>query len=102
MYVSRDMFKFESCWKCEEPNKVRVLNIKLPIDICNRVCEYNKCDKCMKKMVEMADILMKTYTFKQAFSSLLQNELQLSFPCCHVQGGGLDMMGFLSSKNLST
>ncbi len=49
------MFKFESCWKCEEMNNVSVLNSKLPIDICNRVCEYDKCDKCRKKIIEMED-----------------------------------------------
>ena len=36
-------------------NKVRVLNSKLPIDICNRVCEYDKCDKCRKKILEVED-----------------------------------------------
>ena len=36
-------------------NKVRVLNSKLSIDICNRVCEYDKCDKCRKKILEVED-----------------------------------------------
>ena len=49
------MFKFESCWKCEELNKVRVLNKILPIDICNRVCEYDKCNKCRMKSLEIKD-----------------------------------------------
>ena len=49
------MFKFGTCWKCEEINKVRVLNSKLPIDICNRVCEYDKCDKCRNKIEDIED-----------------------------------------------
>ena len=49
------MFKFENCWKCEEMNKVKVLNSKLPIDICNRVCEYDKCDKCRNKIEDIED-----------------------------------------------
>ena len=49
------MFKIENCWKCEEMNKVGVLTSKLPIDICNRVCEYDKCDRCMKKIKAMED-----------------------------------------------
>ena len=49
------MLKFENCWKCEEMNKTRVLNNKLPIDICIRVCEYDKCDKCRKKILEIED-----------------------------------------------
>ena len=49
------MFKFENCWKCDEMNKVRVLNNKLPIDICNRVFEYDKCNKCRKKILEIED-----------------------------------------------
>ena len=49
------MFKFENCWKCEETNKARVLNSKWPIDICNRVCEYDKCDKCRNKIFEIED-----------------------------------------------
>ena len=57
------MFKFESCWKCDEMSNVRVLNSKLPIDICNRVCEYDKCDKCRKKIMEMEN-------FDVAFSKL--------------------------------
>ena len=36
-------------------NKTKVLNNKLPIDLCNRVCEYDKCDKCMKKVETMKD-----------------------------------------------
>ena len=36
-------------------NNVRVLNTTLPIDICNRVCEYDKCDKCRKKILEIED-----------------------------------------------
>ena len=43
-------------------NKVRVLNSKLPIDICNRVCEYDKCDRCMKK-IETMEHLDKLKTF---------------------------------------
>ena len=37
-------------------NKVMVLNSKLPIDICNRVCEYDKCDKCRNKIMEEEDL----------------------------------------------
>ena len=36
-------------------NKVRVLKSKLPIDICNRVCEYDKCDKCRNKIEDIED-----------------------------------------------
>ena len=49
------MFKFEIVESEEEMNKVRVLNSKLPIDICNRVCEYDKCDKCRKKIGDIED-----------------------------------------------
>ena len=45
IYIYREMLEFGSCWKCEEMNKVRVLNSKLLIDVCNRVCDYDKCDK---------------------------------------------------------
>ena len=36
-------------------SKTRVLNNKLPIDTCNRVCEYEKCHRCMKKIKTMED-----------------------------------------------
>ena len=55
MYISRETFNFENCWKCEEMNKVGVLTSKLPIDICNRVCEYDKCDKCRNKIEDIED-----------------------------------------------
>ena len=36
-------------------NKAGVLTSKLPIDICNRVCEYDKCDKCRNKIEDIED-----------------------------------------------
>ena len=37
-------------------NNVKLLNKILPIDICNRVCEYDKCNKCRMKILNMEDL----------------------------------------------
>ena len=44
--------------------KAKVLNNKLPIDICNRVCEYDKCDKCREKIETMNDFNEDSYWSK--------------------------------------
>ena len=38
--------------------------VKFQVAICNRVCEYDKCDKCRKKILETEDFDEKPQTFK--------------------------------------
>ena len=74
------MFKFENCWKCEEMNKVKVLNSKLPIDICNRVCEYDKCDRCMKKIETMEHLdKLKTFSNLNKFQKIRRHMTYRNF-----------------------
>ena len=35
--------------------KIEVLTNKMPFDICKRVCDYSKCDRCVRKLETMKD-----------------------------------------------
>ena len=58
------MFKFGECWKCNTIQNSKILNHKLPFDVCQRICEYNKCDTCRNKIETMNNFDESSYWSK--------------------------------------
>ena len=58
------MFKFDNCWKCEEMQKIEILSNKTQFDVCKRVCDYSKCDRCLRKLETMKDFNEHPYWSK--------------------------------------
>ena len=56
------MFKLSYCWKCEEiKNNHKVLNNKLPENVCDVLGKYDKCQTC-KASIELNQHYEKEYT----------------------------------------
>ena len=44
LIVTKEMLKFDRCWKCEGMYETIVPSNTLLIDVCSRVCENDTCD----------------------------------------------------------